>query len=236
MTAEATVVTLDGPSGAGKTTVGRAVAARIGAVFVDTGLMYRALTVAAAERGIDTGDASRLGELARSVTIDVRAAETPGGSERVLLDGRDVSDALRNPAVDRAVSAVSRHAAVRDAMVAVQRRAAVSGRVVMAGRDIGTVVVPDATLKVFLHAAPEVRAGRRAAEMAEPDRHDEYLREISERDASDSGRAVAPLRVPDGALVLDTGRLDVKACVETIVTALSERTSARERAQLPRRR
>jgi cytidylate kinase len=218
-------VAIDGPSGAGKSTVGHAVAQRIGASFVDTGLMYRALTLAALERGISIEDGPALGRLAGSVRIEVRrpAPEQTDRLETVLLDELDVTDAVRVPRVDRAVSAVSRHAAVRDAMLAVQRAAADDGPTVMVGRDIGSVILPDATLKVFLTASAPVRARRRAAEMGRLDRVDEYLAEIERRDALDTGRAVAPLRVPPGALVLDTGELDVEACVERIVAHLPAR-------------
>ncbi len=215
-------IAIDGPSGAGKSTVGHALARRIGATFVDTGLMYRALTLAAVERGIDVEDAGALGLLATSVGIDVErpGPEHPDRLETVLLDGRDVTDAVRTPEVDRAVSAVSRHATVRDAMLEVQRAAAMRGDTVMVGRDIGTVVLPDATLKVYIEAAPEVRAARRAAEMGSMSRHDEYLAEILRRDAADSGRAIAPLSKAEGALVLDTGERDVEACVDAIVARL----------------
>jgi CMP/dCMP kinase len=215
-------IAIDGPSGAGKSTVGHALAQRIGATFVDTGLMYRALTLAALRQGIDIEDAEALGRLATSVGIDVErpGPEHPDRLETVLLDGRDVTDAVRSPEVDRAVSAVSRHATVRDAMLEVQRAAALRGDTVMVGRDIGTVVLPDATLKVFIEAAPEVRAARRATEMGAADRHDEYLAEILRRDAADSGREIAPLRQADGALVVDTGVRDVEACVDDIVARL----------------
>jgi cytidylate kinase len=216
-------VAVDGPSGAGKSTVGHALARHIGATFVDTGLMYRALTLAALERGIDLDDGARLGDLAETCLIEVERP-TPDQTDRletVRLDGRDVTLEVRTPPIDRAVSAVSRHADVRSAMLGVQRAAAFRGDVVMVGRDIGTVVLPDATLKVFLTAAPEVRAARRAAEMGRPDRVDEYLAEIRRRDAADSQRAVAPLRIAPGALVLDTGELDVDACVTAIADALA---------------
>lgn len=215
-------IAIDGPSGAGKSTVGHALAQRIGATFVDTGLMYRALTLAALQRGIDIEDAEALGRLASSVRIDVErpGPEHPDRLETVLLDGRDVTDAVRSPEVDRAVSAVSRHATVRDAMLEVQRGAAMRGDTVMVGRDIGTVVLPDATLKVYVEAPPEVRAARRAAEMGFVDRYDEYLAEILRRDAADSGREIAPLRQADGALVVDTGVRDVEACVDDIVARL----------------
>lgn len=215
-------IAIDGPSGAGKSTVGHALARRIDATFVDTGLMYRALTLAAVERTVDVDDGAVLGRLAAECRIEV---ERPGPDqhdrlETVRLDGRDVTSEVRRPAIDRAVSAVSRHPEVRDAMLEVQREAARRGDTVMVGRDIGTVVLPDATLKVFLTASAETRALRRAAEMGRPDRYDEYLGEIRRRDEADSGRAVAPLRQAADALVLDTGALNVEACVDAIVGRL----------------
>ena len=217
-------VAIDGPSGAGKSTVGHALARRIDANFVDTGLMYRALTLAALERGIDVDDSESLGSLAGQCRIEVERP-MPGQHDRletVRLDGRDVTIEVREPRVDRAVSAVSRHAAVRDAMLWVQRAVAARGDTVMVGRDIGTVVLPDATLKVFLTASPEVRAARRAAEMDAPERFAEYLAEIERRDAADSERPIAPLRQAAGALVLDTGALDVEACVDAIEERLEQ--------------
>jgi cytidylate kinase len=218
-------VAIDGPSGSGKSTIGHALAQRIGATFVDTGLMYRALTLAALDADVDLDDGTALGELARRVQIAVRrpTARQVGRRETVLLNRKDVTDAARTPRVDRAVSTVSAHAEVRDAMLAVQRAAARRGDTVMVGRDIATVVVPDATLKVFLTASAAVRAARRAAEMGTPERTDDYLREIERRDAADSGRAVAPLRRAADAIVIDTGELDVDASVEAIVAALPVR-------------
>ncbi len=216
-------VAIDGPSGAGKSTVGHALAREIGANFVDTGLMYRALTLAAVESGVDIDDGMALGMLAAERRIDVERPR-PDQTDRletVLLDGRDVTTEVREPRIDRLVSAVSRHAEVRDAMLGLQRAAAKRGSTVMVGRDIGTVVLPDATLKVFLVADPEVRAARRAAEMGEPGRAEEYLAEIQRRDELDSGRALAPLRMPDDAMVIDTGRLDVDASVAAIRDRLS---------------
>ena len=217
-------IAIDGPSGAGKSTVGFALADRLDATFVDTGLMYRALTLAALERGIDLEDGPGLGHLAASCAIEVErpGPEHHGRLETVRLDGRDVTDAVRSPVVDRAVSAVSRHVEVRDAMLSVQRAAALRGDTVMVGRDIGTVILPDATLKVYLVAAPEVRAARRAAEMGAIERYEEYLADLLRRDAADSDRAIAPLRQADGALVLDTGLLDVEACVAAIMERLGQ--------------
>lgn len=218
-------IAIDGPSGSGKSTVGHAVAQRIGGTFVDTGLMYRALTLAALERGIGVDDGRRLAHLAREVKITVRRPrrEQTDRRETVLLDGRDVTREARTPRVDRGVSSVSRHGEVRAAMLDVQRAAARRGDTVMVGRDIGTVVLPDATLKVFLTAAASVRADRRAAEMGRPDRRDRYLAELRERDAADTERDVAPLRKAVGALVLDAGELDVQACVEAIVAHIPAR-------------
>jgi cytidylate kinase len=219
---EPLTVAVDGPSGSGKSTVGHALAQRLGANFVDTGLMYRALTLAALERGVDADDGEALGRLARQVRIEVRRPrhEQTDRRETVLLDRRDVTKEARTPRVDRVVSLVSRHASVREAMLHVQRAATRRGDTVMVGRDIGTVVLPEATLKVFLTAAAAVRAARRAEEMGRPDRGDRYLAEIEERDAADIGREVAPLRKAPGALVLDTGELDVDACVDAIVSHL----------------
>jgi cytidylate kinase len=162
-----TTVAIDGPSGAGKSTVGYALAKEIDANFVDTGLMYRALTLAAIERGVGLNDGPNLAALAEASRIEVDRAG-PEQTDRlatVRLDGRDVTRDVRRPRVDRAVSAVSRHAEVREAMLGTQRMAALRGDLVMVGRDIGTVVLPEATLKVYLTAADEVRAARRATEM-----------------------------------------------------------------------
>jgi cytidylate kinase len=222
-------IAIDGPSGAGKSTVGHALAERLDATFVDTGLMYRALTLAALEDGTDLDDGTALGDLAAIHGIEVErpdAAVFPDRLETVLLDGRDVTEAVRTPEVDRAVSSVSRHAEVRHAMLGVQRAAALRGDTVMVGRDIGTVVLPDATLKVWLTADPDIRARRRAAEMGDPSRFDAYLAEILRRDAADSGREVAPLRQADDALVLDTGVTDVEACVEASVARLEAAADA----------
>jgi 23S rRNA pseudouridine2605 synthase len=223
--AQRLAVAIDGPSGSGKSTVGHALSQRLGATFVDTGLMYRAVTLAALERGVSADDGEALGRLAGEVRIEVRKPEPEQHARRetVLLDGRDVTIESRTPRVDRAVSAVSRHAPVRSAMVRLQRSIARRQDSVMVGRDIGTVVLPDATLAVFLPATAAVRAARRASEMGRPERFERYLHEIERRDAADSGRAVAPLRKAEGALVIDTGELGVEASVDEIVSHLPAR-------------
>lgn len=218
-------VAIDGPSGSGKSTIGHRLAQRTHATFVDTGLMYRALTLAALQRDISPDDEAALGRLATEVRIEVRRPlpEHTDRRETVLLDGRDVTREARTPRVDRAVSGVSRHAAVRAAMLELQRAIARGQDTVMVGRDIGTVVLPDATLKVFLTATAAVRAARRASEMGRADRFERYLHEIEERDAADSGRAVAPLRKAHDALVIDTGELSVDDSVEEILEHLPAR-------------
>jgi cytidylate kinase len=200
-----TVLALDGPAGAGKSTVAREVARRLGWTYVDTGAMYRALVVAALERGVDLADGDALGSLARD--SDIVATD-----RSVLLDGRDVGKRVRDADVTGAVSTVSAHPSVRTALVEKQRIAARSGDVVMEGRDIGTAVVPDAEVKVFLTAELNERARRRWSELHEDERPElEEIRDtIEARDRADSTRASSPLvRAPD-AVVLDTTDLDTE--------------------------
>jgi len=225
-------VAIDGPSGSGKSTIGYALAQRIDATFVDTGLMYRALTLVSLERGVSPDDGEALGRLAKEVVITVERPQPDqqGRRETVLIDGRDVTNEARTPRVDRAVSGVSRHAPVRRAMLRLQRREARRRDTVMVGRDIGTVVLPKATLKVFLTASAAVRAARRASEMGRQDRFERYLHEIEERDAADSERAVAPLRKAHDALVIDTGELSVDASIDEIVRHLPARAAATAKA------
>ena len=224
-------IAIDGPSGSGKSTIGFALAQELGATFVDTGLMYRALTLAALNRRVDIEDGDALGRLAQRCKIVVRKprANEVDRYETVLLNGRDVTGDVRTPRIDRAVSAVSRHAPVREAMLRLQRATARRHPTVMVGRDIGTVVLPDADLKIYLTASASVRAQRRAQEMGHPERAEDYLAEIERRDAMDSGRALAPLRKAAGALVLDTGDLDVADCVAVILRHLPQRSSTGHR-------
>ena len=220
-------IAVDGTSGSGKSTVGRALADRIGARFVDTGLLYRTVALAALDARVDQDDEAALARLARGADIRVLPADdsTKEPGDRVTLDGRDVTAHLREPRIERAVPAVSRHAGVRQAMLKVQRDAARARDTVMVGRDIGTVVLPDADLKVFLTASADTRARRRAAQMGRPDRVAAYRREIEDRDRTDTTRPVAPLRRAPGALVLDTGELDIDASVDAIIAALGPRAA-----------
>lgn len=190
------VVAIDGPAGAGKSTIGRALAARLGLEYLDTGAMYRSVTVAAMRRNIDVADSAAVAELARGVSIHV-------GSDGVRVDGVDVTEAIRTPEVNALVSTVAANAAVRAEMVQRQRDwASERGGGVLEGRDIGSVVFPDARLKVFLTASADERAQRRALESGGDVR--EIADSIRSRDRKDSERAVAPLAEADGAIVVDT--------------------------------
>lgn len=221
-------ITIDGPSAAGKSAVGGRVARRLGYRFIDTGMMYRALTWLALDRSYDLHDEQALAQLAEEVSIDVEAAP-PDSTEpgRIRIDGMDVTDRLRLTEVGEAVSLVSRVPAVREAMVARQRELAREGRVVMAGRDIGTVVIPDAPLKVYLDASPEERARRRHKELLAM-RRDETLQQVRDelalRDAIDSERTASPLRPAGDAVIVDTDSLSLDQVVERILELTSCRS------------
>jgi cytidylate kinase len=194
------VVALDGPASSGKSSVGAAAAARLGLRFLDTGLIYRAMTAMALREGAALDDAAALVPLAGRVSLGDDGA---GRLTRVLLDGEDATDSIRSDAVDGAVSAVARVPEVRAALLARQRALAADGGIVVVGRDIGTVVLPDAGLKVFLDASVEARADRRITERGlDPDGHEaEVVREqLRTRDEQDRNRAVAPLRAADDAV------------------------------------
>ena len=214
-------VTLDGPSGTGKSSVARGVARRLGAAYLDTGAMYRAATVAVLDAGVDPDDAE---SVARTVAAARIVVGTEAGTERVEVDGVDVAVRIRGAEVTRSVSAVSAVPAVRRQLVAQQRElAATAEAVVVEGRDIGTVVLPDARLKVYLTAAPEVRAARRAGQLGltEPAEIDALAADLRRRDEYDSSRAASPLRPAADAVVVDSSELDQQAVVDRVV-ALAE--------------
>jgi cytidylate kinase len=216
------VIAIDGPVGAGKSTVARRLAERLGCVHIDSGAMYRALGWKAVRLGVELGDHRRLGELAAAT--DVRIAAGPSGP-RVLVDGEDVTHALRTPTIDEAASVVSTCPAVRTRMVALQRAMAHSGPVVMDGRDIGTVVFPNAPLKFFLDADLSVRADRRLRDLQRAGGVAELgaiREEVARRDARDRAREVAPLRAAPDAIRIDSTSLDAEAVVGLMLGAVAK--------------
>lgn len=220
------VIAIDGPAAAGKSTVGRLIASRLGYPFLDTGAIYRAMTWTALHRGVDLGDEEALTSLAESLTIDVGPPPTDGiEPSTIFVDGEDVTPFLRRTEVEAAVSLVSRIPGVRHALVRVQRDLAGRNDVVMAGRDIGTVVLPQADLKVYLDASLQERARRRHAELqalGQDFSEEDVLRDLQRRDRIDSQRAVSPLRPADDAIALDTDGLTLDEVVQRVMQLVEE--------------
>jgi cytidylate kinase len=214
------IIAIDGPSGAGKGTVARALAARLGYRHIDTGAMYRALAWKAAQDSVDLGDEAAVAALGERAAFDVE-----GG--RITIDGHDVRAAIRTPEIDRAAATVARHPAVRRVLVARQRSFGEGGGVVMEGRDIGPVVFPDADVKIYLDASPEERARRRAADPAHTSSKGTQLSDVAtalaERDKSDSTRAVSPLIVAPDAVVVDTTGMPIDDVIERILKLVADR-------------
>ena len=212
------VICIDGPAASGKTTVAKALAGRLGFFYLDTGVLYRALTLVALEKGIAPSDGDALAQMARDLKIEVKPA--PAGDLRqtiVIADGKDVSLAIRTPSVDAKVSEVSAHKAVRAALADVQRTVAERGSVVLAGRDMGTVIWPQAEVKLFLDATEDERARRRQRQAEEQGVHVDFssvLADLRRRDQYDSTREVAPLRPAADAVIVDTTPLTVEQVVE----------------------
>ena len=209
------VIAIDGPAGSGKSTVARRLAERLGLDYLDTGAMYRAITFAALRRGIDPADTGPVAQLARAVDLDVT-------TEHVRVDGVDATIEIRGPEVSRAVSLVAANPEVRAELVRRQREWAYerSGGV-MEGRDIGTVVFPDAMLKVYLNARPEVRAERRAAEVSDLD-YETVAADMARRDAFDQGREADPLRRAEDAIQFDTSDMSVDEIVDELARRIPD--------------
>ena len=216
------VVAIDGPAGAGKTTVTRRVAEELGYLLVGTGSLYRSVALAAHRRGVDWDDAQRVGELAAELARTGAIVLEPGPTgQRVRLDGEDITDDLVTRHISEGASKVSAHPPVRSALLELQRAAGRDGGVVLEGRDIGTAVFPDAEAKFFLTASVEVRAERRFLELqarGEQADLDAIRREVEARDQRDSSRAVAPLRQARDAELVDSSSLTVAQVVERMVT------------------
>jgi CMP/dCMP kinase len=244
------IVAIDGPAGAGKSTVARLLAEALGYVLVDTGAMYRAVALAATRAGIPWNDADRVAGVARGIvsthalrferdtklgvrvflkTEWARPSETAGAPAANVESSTDISEDIRQPEIAQGASTVSAHGEVRDALLDLQRQAGEGGGVVLEGRDIGTVVFPDAEAKFFLTASAEVRARRRHEELVAKGQNvtfDETLAEVNERDARDAGRAVAPLRQAEGAVLVDSTTMTIDQTVAFMLAKVRETSPA----------
>ena len=212
------IIAIDGPAGAGKSTVARRVADSLGFVLLDTGALYRAVALAAQRGRVSVSDPARSGALAEDLA---RRGAIVLEADRVLLDGEDVSRAIRTPEIGMDASTVSAHPAVRKALLDMQRKAGEGGGIVAEGRDIGTVVFPNADYKFFLTASPEVRARRRHEELVAKGRAvtmEETLAEVKRRDAQDEGRAVAPLKPAADAVMLDSSTMPIDDVVVAVLS------------------
>ncbi|HED09467.1 MAG TPA: (d)CMP kinase [Caldithrix abyssi] len=216
-------IAIDGPAASGKSTTAREVARRLGYIYIDTGAMYRAITRAALDAGVDMNDADALERVARSSKITLEIKE---GQQHTFLNGRDVSGEIRTPEIDRNITPVATHPGVRRIMVEQQRQLAQNGGVVMDGRDIGTVVLPGAELKIFMEASIEARARRRLKEQTNGDSSltlESIKADLARRDHADSTRADGPLKKAPDAIVIDTSHMSIEEQVEKIVQLARER-------------
>ncbi|MFQ6832354.1 (d)CMP kinase [Butyricicoccus pullicaecorum] len=223
MNQDVIAVAIDGPAGAGKSTIARAAAAQLGFVYVDTGALYRTIGLAVCRRGIDGTNVP--GILATLPEIQV-GLTYQDGAQHVLLDGEDVSDAIRTPQISTYASQVSSVPEVRAYLLDLQRDLARRQSVIMDGRDIGTVILPDAKVKIFLTASPEKRAARRCAELREKGQDvtvEGILADMERRDALDASRAVAPLKQAEDAVLVDTSDLTLEQSIEAVLTVIRDK-------------
>lgn len=214
-------VAIDGPSGAGKSTLAKAAAERLGILYVDTGAIYRTIGLYVRHHGIDPKDTAAV--LAALPDIRIGMDHDADGMQRMLLNGEDVTADIRLPEISMYASAVSAIQGVRDFLMEMQRSLARERSVIMDGRDIGTVVLPDADVKIFLYADVEVRAKRRELELRQrgtPKPYEEVLREMEERDYNDTHRAAAPLRAADDAIMVDTSSMDFDASLALLLDVI----------------
>ncbi|MGE5173242.1 MAG: (d)CMP kinase [Betaproteobacteria bacterium] len=216
------VIAIDGPSGAGKSTTARLLAKRLGYLYIDTGAMYRAVGWKAKQEGIDPADEEKLADLCRRTEVTIKKDNS---DPRFYIDGHDVTSDIRTPEMGMMASAVSKSPSVRAHLLTLQRELGRNGGVVMDGRDIGTVVFPDADVKFFLDASPEERGHRRYLELkakgmdVNPER---ITREIRDRDEQDSGRSLAPLRRADDAVLVDSTRIDIDEVLKLMLSEIAK--------------
>ena len=222
-------VALDGPAGAGKSTIAKRAAAALDYIYVDTGALYRTVGLAATRRGIAPVDSLAVDALLKSIRVDLTFNDD--GTQVVLLDGEDVSGEIRTPEASMMASAISAIPSVRAYLLDLQRSMAKTHNVIMDGRDIGTVVLPDAQVKIFLTASPEARAGRRYKELVEKGmdvRYEDILQDVLTRDYNDTHRETAPLKPAEGCVTVDTTDLDFEQSVAKIISVIKENTHGAE--------
>ncbi len=220
-------IAIDGPAASGKSTIGNLLANKLGYISLDTGIMYRAVAYKAIQAKVDVYDGEAVSDLAERIQIDIRPSTAGDGCQfDVIIDGEDHTWDIRSPEVNQVVSEVSVYPRVRNAMTELQRKIAKNGRIVMIGRDIGTVVLPLAEMKIYLEASVEVRAQRRYIEELARGKKvclDEIAESLRHRDEIDSGRAVAPLRPAEDAIVLNTDDMTVYEVVEYLMGLIARR-------------
>lgn len=214
-------VAIDGPAGAGKSTISKAAAAKLGYIYIDTGALYRTVGVNALRNGVDVKNADAvISTLTDNLIIELKFID---GEQRMFLGGEDVSSEIRTPEASMAASAVSAIPEVRKYLFDLQKNLAKNNNCIMDGRDIGTVVLPDADVKIFLTASPEARAKRRYIELIEKGmeaRYEDVLADMIERDYNDSHRAIAPLKQADDAVLADTSELDLQQSIDLIISII----------------
>ena len=214
-------VAIDGPAGAGKSTISKAAAAELGYIYIDTGALYRTVGINALRHGVDTNDAAAvIATLTDELNIELKFID---GEQRMFLNGDDVSKEIRTPEASMAASAVSAVPEVRSYLFDLQKNLAKSNNCIMDGRDIGTVVLPEADVKIFLTASPEARAKRRYIELLEKGmdaKYEDVLADMIERDYNDSHRAIAPLKQADDAVLADTSDIDLQQSIELIISII----------------
>lgn len=216
-------VAIDGPSGAGKSTMARKVAAALGFLYVDTGAIYRTVSLYCYRAGVDRSDAAGIAAKLPEIQVDMRYED---GVQHMLLNGEDVSEQIRQPEISMYTSAVAAVPAVRAYLLDLQRNLAATRNVIMDGRDIGTVVLPDAKIKIFLTASAEMRARRRWLELQEKgntDTYEEVLADVIQRDENDRNRPIAPLRQAEDAILVDTTECDLEESYQLLLNTIRER-------------
>lgn len=217
-------VALDGPAGAGKSTIAKRAAKALNFIYVDTGALYRAVGLAASRNGVEPKPSEEMENLLSKITVDLAFGEN--GEQLVLLDGEDVSQLIRTPEASMMASAVSAVNCVREYLLGLQRSIAENNNVIMDGRDIGTVILPDAQVKIFLTASPETRAKRRYEELVNKGLDVEYedvLKDVIKRDYNDSHRDIAPLKPAEGCVIVDTTELNFEQSLEKIISVIKEK-------------